>query len=1319
MKKITLIFALLLAFSTIGYSQVSSYTFSQSNGTYTPIAGGTVLGNTTTDDQRFLDPAVPTGGSSFTGVGFPIGFDFTYNGVVYDRFAVNANGWISLGSSTLTPSVNMNTSSSYDPLSSTSTSVSSVLTARIAGYARDLNAQTGAELRFETTGSAPNRKLVVQWSNYRNYDATGNNLNFQIVLNETANSVDLIYGTMTVASSTTTMVGLRAEPNNAATNFNSRTSTTSWSTSAASTSATNKMTISATIFPASGLQYTWSPPSCGAPAGLTASSVTTSTATISWNAAVPVPATGYEYFYSDTNTPPAAAGTATANLSEGLTGLNANTTYYLWVRSDCGSGTFSPWSGPINFTTLCDSYNTFPFTETFEVASSSRSCWLNVQEVGTSNWTFATGSSGGAVSSAFEGTLNARFVSDLGTNSPITKLVSPVFDMSTLTNPRLKFHYAQESWSGDQNELKVYYRISSSDPWIEIGHYTSNVAAWTEVILTLPSPSASYQIAFEGINNFGRANVVDNVIVEQTPPCINPLSLSVNSITTNSVNFLFNSNPDGSQLDFAYVVQPQGTDAPTTYPAGTAEDGSNSANGINYVIPVTGLNSNTAYEIYVAADCNGTWVGPVNFRTLCESITVLPHAEGFDAAATPSCWSTALIAGTTNWAPDDASDGVPSARTGARFAGKSWLGNDDALLISPPYDLSAYPTDQVRLNVWIYRSTDGLSTDRVTFYANTTNNLTGATMLVDVPLPITSAPTVASAGWYNYTVDVPLSYNTGGIFYIIAQGRTSSSWSSYSVGFDDYVLELTPTAPPSCATNIVATPDVNCGNFANSITWDATDGAEGYTINVGTTTGGTDIANAVSLTSATYSFTGTMNTTYYYTITPFNANGTATGCSEQSFTTNANGCYCTSMPTSNDGNGISNVQIGTTNFPTSDVFYFDHSATTVDLATTITSNVQITFETGTTYNTYIWIDFNDNYSLETSELVYQGESLSADPTTLNASFIIPNTATLGLHRMRIVTSDFAQNPPNPCYSDSWGVTLDFTINVVAATCSPAVVASSTIVPDCVNGQFSVDIDVTALGDGTPVVSDGTTTWPVAATGIVTVGPFADGATVSLSVLHGVDNTCDLPLGNFSNTCPPTNDTCATAIAVDCTDVVTGSTATGATDTGNNASADVWYSYSGAAGDITASLCTNTNFDTFIRVFDTCGGTQIASNDDSCGTQSSVTFTANGTSTYYIMVEGYGTATGSFELTIACVLNADSFDNNNFMAYPNPVKDVLNLSYTSDISTVTVMNMLGQEVISRNLNATPAQVDMSQLSAGAYIVNVTIGDTVKTIKVVKQ
>jgi hypothetical protein len=38
---------------------------------------------------------------------------------------------------------------------------------------------------------------------------------------------------------------------------------------------------------------------------------------------------------------------------------------------------------------------------------------------------------------------------------------------------------------------------------------------------------------------------------------------------------------------------------------------------------------------------------------------------------------------------------------------------------------------------------------------------------------------------------------------------------------------------------------------------------------------------------------------------------------------------------------------------------------------------------------------------------------------------------------------------------------------------------------------------------------------------------------------------------------------------------------------------------------------------------------------------------------------------------------------------------------------------------KNVNASETSVDMSQLADGAYIVNVTAGNSVKTIKVVKK
>ena len=81
--------------------------------------------------------------------------------------------------------------------------------------------------------------------------------------------------------------------------------------------------------------------------------------------------------------------------------------------------------------------------------------------------------------------MNAVFVSSSGTR--ITKLVSPSMDLSSLTAPRVSFYYGQETWSGDQNELKLYYKDSPSGTWTEIWADASSVSSWTQATVTLPS----------------------------------------------------------------------------------------------------------------------------------------------------------------------------------------------------------------------------------------------------------------------------------------------------------------------------------------------------------------------------------------------------------------------------------------------------------------------------------------------------------------------------------------------------------------------------------------------------------------------------------------------------------------------------------------------------------------------------------------------------------------------------------------------------------------------------------------------------------------
>ncbi len=99
------------------------------------------------------------------------------------------------------------------------------------------------------------------------------------------------------------------------------------------------------------------PPACFSPTALISSAITSTTATISWTAASPAPASGYQYYYSTVNTAPTAGTTPSGSTAAGitsanLTGLTVNTTYYFWVRSNCGGGNgTSVWAGASSFFT--------------------------------------------------------------------------------------------------------------------------------------------------------------------------------------------------------------------------------------------------------------------------------------------------------------------------------------------------------------------------------------------------------------------------------------------------------------------------------------------------------------------------------------------------------------------------------------------------------------------------------------------------------------------------------------------------------------------------------------------------------------------------------------------------------------------------------------------------------------------------------------------------------------------------------------------------------------------------------------------------------
>ena len=114
-----------------------------------------------------------------------------------------------------------------------------------------------------------------------------------------------------------------------------------------STTTNNSTTTTTSYFEIDNV-VVGSTPSCVEPISpLTFSEITETSAVVSWSAATPEPALGYEIYISTTPTAPTAASIPTATVTSGttflITGLVESTKYYVYVRSKCSTTERSVW----------------------------------------------------------------------------------------------------------------------------------------------------------------------------------------------------------------------------------------------------------------------------------------------------------------------------------------------------------------------------------------------------------------------------------------------------------------------------------------------------------------------------------------------------------------------------------------------------------------------------------------------------------------------------------------------------------------------------------------------------------------------------------------------------------------------------------------------------------------------------------------------------------------------------------------------------------------------------------------------------------------
>lgn len=83
------------------------------------------------------------------------------------------------------------------------------------------------------------------------------------------------------------------------------------------------------------------------------------------------------------------------------------------------------------------------------------------------------------------------------------------------------------------------------------------------------------------------------------------------------------------------------------------------------------------------------------------------------------------------------------------------------------------------------------------------------------------------------------------------------------------------------------------------------------------------------------------------------------------------------------------------------------------------------------------------------------------------------------------------------------------------------------------------------------------------------------------------------------------------------------------------------------------------------------------------------------------------------------LSNEDFAINELKVYPNPVRDILNFSFDKEITAVSIYNLLGQEVVTKNINTNEDSIDVSHLASGTYLIKVISGVGVKTLKIIKE
>ncbi len=269
--------------------------------------------------------------------------------------------------------------------------------------------------------------------------------------------------------------------------------------------------------------YKVPPPSCPDPSAQAESNITTTSADLSWTENGTAGTWEIEYGLTGFTQGSGTVVSTTTN-PYNLTGLTAATTYDWYVRADCGGGSFSGWAGPHTFSTACNALSSFPYTQTFDglaVSSPGFSCtadgsvmlgdcWSNFvgEDIDWDVFTGATGSGSTGPSDDVTGGGNYLYTEASSCNGMTGTVLSPEFDFSSLTTPRLNFSY--HMYGADMGAMQVDYSIDGGASWNNIWSMSGDQGnQWNTATIDLPTLGGQTSVLFRWVGTTGAGYTSD------------------------------------------------------------------------------------------------------------------------------------------------------------------------------------------------------------------------------------------------------------------------------------------------------------------------------------------------------------------------------------------------------------------------------------------------------------------------------------------------------------------------------------------------------------------------------------------------------------------------------------------------------------------------------------------------------------------------------------------------------------------------------------------------------------------------------------------